>query len=110
MADDALKTTRPKTYDEFADGSKQIADALAMAKKGHKNVLLQFGANCCGWRQELHKVFEADKAIAEKLKREFVIVMVDMNKDHNKDVDTKYDLQLASDCLPSSFWIAMASR
>ena len=89
-AGDTPKTTRPNIYDESADGSKQISDALAVAKKEHKHVLLQFGANWCGWCHKLHKVFETNKAVAAKLKSGFVIVMVDMNKDHNKDVDAKY--------------------
>lgn len=89
-AADTSKTTRPNIYDESADGSKQIADALMIAKKERKHVLLQFGANWCGWCHRLHKLCEADKGIAEKLKNDFVVVMVDVNKEHNKDVDTKY--------------------
>ena len=84
------KTTRPKIYDESADGSKQIADALATATKEHKHVLLQFGANWCGWCHKLHKLFETDKNIAEALKSDYVVVMIDVNKGHNNDTDTKY--------------------
>lgn len=89
-AADAPKDTQPNIYDESADGSKQIADALVIAKKEHKHVLLQFGANWCGWCHRLHKLYESDKGIAGKLKIDFVVVMVDVNKEHNKDVDTKY--------------------
>ena len=90
VADGVPKAARPKIYDEAADGSKQISEALAIAKKEHKNVLLQFGANWCGWCHKLHKVFETDKAIADVLKNEYVVVMVDRDKDHNVDVDAKY--------------------
>src|SRR5205085_681957 len=72
------------------DGSKQIADALAIAKKENKHVLLQFGANWCGWCHRLHHLFEADKDIAAKLKSDYVVVLVDVNKGHNADVDLKY--------------------
>lgn len=89
-AADVPKSTRSNIYDESADGSKQISDALVIAKKEHKHVLLQFGANWCGWCHKLHQLCESDKGIAEKLKNSFVVVMVDANKDHNKDVDTKY--------------------
>jgi hypothetical protein len=36
---------RPKIYDENADGSEQITEALAVAKKEGKHVLLQFGVH-----------------------------------------------------------------
>jgi thiol-disulfide isomerase/thioredoxin len=81
---------RPNIYDELAHGSKQIADALAMAREGHKQVLLQFGANWCSPCQQLHTLFEQDKGIAKILKSDYVVVMIDMNKGHNKDIDTKY--------------------
>ncbi|HWC59422.1 MAG TPA: thioredoxin family protein [Verrucomicrobiae bacterium] len=88
-ADSAPKGA-PNIYDESADGSKQIADALATAKKDNKIVLVQFGANWCGWCHKLHKLFDTDAKIAEELKNNYVVVMVDVNKDHNKDVNAKY--------------------
>lgn len=86
---DAPKS-RPSIYDESADGSKQIADALAVAKKDSKHVLVQFGANWCGWCHRLHKLFQTDKAIADELTSNYVVVMIDMNEGHNEAVDTKY--------------------
>jgi thiol:disulfide interchange protein len=89
-AADAPKSAQPSLYDESANGSNQIAGALVVAKKERRHVLLQFGANWCGWCHKLHKLCESDEGIAEKLKNDFVVVMVDVNKEHNKDVDTKY--------------------
>jgi hypothetical protein len=37
----------PPIYDTAADGTNQIADALVVAKKDGKRVLLQFGATGC---------------------------------------------------------------
>ena len=67
-ADAPSKTSRPVIYDEKADGGKQIAEALNVAKKEHKRVLLQFGANWCGWCHRLHKLFQSDEKIAAQLK------------------------------------------
>lgn len=89
-AEDTTKTARPNIYDESADGSTQISDALVIARREGKNVFLQFGANWCGWCHKLHALFENDKGIAEKLKSGYVVVMIDVNKEHNKDVDAKY--------------------
>ena len=83
-------TSRPAIYDENADGGKQIADALAVAKKENKRVLLQFGANWCGWCHKLHKLCQTDAEIAAKLKEAYVVVLVDVNKGHNGDINKKY--------------------
>ncbi|MDB6067784.1 MAG: thiol:disulfide interchange protein precursor [Pedosphaera sp.] len=90
FADDPPKKTRPNIYDESADGNKQIADALAVAHKDGKRVLLKFGANWCIWCHRLHELFDADTHIAAELKSDYVVVLVDVNKEHNKDVDLKY--------------------
>ncbi len=82
-AEAPAKSSRPAIYDESADGGKQIADALARAKKENKRVLVQFGANWCGWCHKLHKLFESDADIAARLKEAYVIVLVDVNKGHN---------------------------
>jgi thiol-disulfide isomerase/thioredoxin len=82
--------SKPKIYDEAADGASQVADALALAKAQHKRVLLQFGANWCGPCHQLHEFLEADKDVAEALKRHYVVVMVDVNKGHNANLCVRY--------------------
>src|SRR5262245_59082180 len=67
-------------YDTRADGVKQVADALATAKRVNKHVLLQFGANWCGWCHKLHKLFETDKDIAAYLGDNYVLVLMDVDK------------------------------
>ena len=89
-AEAPAKSARPPIYDEKADAAKQIADALAVAGKEHKRVLLQFGANWCGWCHKLHKLFQADEQIAARLKESYVVVLVDVNKDHNAATNERY--------------------
>ncbi len=89
-ASDASKSARPGIYDEKADGAKQVEEALVTAKKEGKRVLLQFGANWCGWCHKLHKLFETNPEIARILKDDFVVVMVDVNKSHNSVVNERY--------------------
>jgi len=89
-ADTPTKPARPAIYDESTDGGKQIEDALARAKKENKRVLLMFGANWCGWCHRLHKLFESDAKITAKLKQDFVVVMIDVNKGHNADINQRY--------------------
>jgi thiol-disulfide isomerase/thioredoxin len=89
-AADAPKSARPNIYDESLDGSKQITEALAAAKKDNKRVLLQFGANWCGWCHRLHNLFKTDAPIKEELQADYVVVLIDVNKDHNSDINKKY--------------------
>ena len=90
QAGDPPPGAKAPIYDESADGSKQIAEALALAGKDGKRVLLQFGANWCGWCHKLHSLYQTDKDIAARLKSDYVVVMIDVNKDHNKEIDAKY--------------------
>ncbi len=89
-ADAPVKSARPPLYDEQADGAKQIAEALVVAKKENKRVLLQFGANWCGWCHRLHGLFQTNATIAAKLKESYVVVLVDVNKEHNAATNEKY--------------------
>ena len=79
-----------RVYDESADGSKQLTDALVVAKKENKRVLLQFGANWCIWCHRLHRFFETDKAVSRKLRSDFVVVLVDVNNGHNASITSRY--------------------
>jgi thiol:disulfide interchange protein len=89
-SDETARSTQPSIYDESADGFQQIADALTTSKENHQRVLLQYGANWCGWCHRLHRLFETDQDIANKLKADYVVVLIDVNGEHNKDVDEKY--------------------
>ena len=88
-AADAPKSS-PPVYDESLDAEKQIAEAVEQAKKENKNILLQFGANWCGWCHKLHKLFDTDKSISSKLRSDYIVVMVDVNKGHNSATAAKY--------------------
>jgi thiol:disulfide interchange protein len=91
-AADPPKANVPKLYDEKADGNVQITKALAEAKRTRKNVLLQFGANWCGWCYKLHGLMEKDKTIAATLKKNYVLVPIDVvDQKHNADVVKKYE-------------------
>jgi thiol:disulfide interchange protein len=89
-AEAPTQSFRPAIYDESADGAKQIAAALEVAQSKNKRVLLQFGANWCGWCHKLHGLFESDPGIAAALKESFVVVLVDVNKGHNTETDKQY--------------------
>ena len=88
------KSSRPTIYDTKADGAKQVADALITARREQKHVLLQFGANWCGWCHRLHNLFHANKEIAGLLNSNYIVVLIDVDKvdgkPHNADINARY--------------------
>lgn len=81
-------------YDVHADGGAQVAAALSQAAAEHKRVLLVFGANWCIWCRRLHATFEGDRSVSSALKKDFVVVRVDVNTRNgvkrNADVNARY--------------------
>jgi thiol:disulfide interchange protein len=69
----------PDLYDPKADGTQQIASALARATSGHKRVLLVFGANWCIWCRRLHTTFAGEPTVAKALDAGFEVVLLDVN-------------------------------
>jgi len=80
----------PEIYDTKANGKILVAEAIQRAKEENKHVLLEFGANWCSWCHLLHGLFASDRAIREKLKTSFVLVMIDVNEDRNADLNVQY--------------------
>jgi thiol:disulfide interchange protein len=79
-----------KLYDVSADGSKQVEQALQMARTQHKRVLLQFGANWCVWCVRLHGLFQSDRRIAARLKDSYVVALIDVSEGHNAAVNERF--------------------
>jgi thiol:disulfide interchange protein len=77
-------------YNESADGAKQIHEALAVAKKENKRVLLQFGANWCEWCHELHKLLDTDKSVKTEIEANYIVILIDVNGGHNEETVSKY--------------------
>jgi thiol-disulfide isomerase/thioredoxin len=82
------KRMRRPIFDSNADADRQVAAALAMAKRDHKRVLLEFGGNWCGWCHLLGEAFLGNQEVAELLKKGFVFVAVE--SDTNPGLLEKY--------------------
>jgi len=82
-------------YDESADAAADIEAALAVAAKENTRVLVQWGANWCGWCIKLHGLFGDDRTIARKLDYEYEVVYVDIGRfDKNLDLVEKFGIEL----------------
>ena len=77
-------------YSETADPRADIAAALKQAKREHKRVILDFGADWCGDCQVLDIYFK-QQPNADLLAKHFVLVHVWIGRmDRNIDVAQKY--------------------
>jgi len=88
---------RKNIYDEHADAKKQIAEALARAKKENRRVLIQWGANWCGWCHKLHELCASDADIKRELLYEYDVVLVDIGEGTqriNTDLIEKYGVDM----------------
>lgn len=91
----------PPVYDETADARKDIAAALARAKKENRRVLIQWGANWCGWCKLLHAKLQTDKDLRRKLRYEYDVVTVDVARfDKHMDIAAGYAAELKGNGIP----------
>jgi thiol-disulfide isomerase/thioredoxin len=86
------KESRDPIYPTGADAREQVADAIAKAKSENKRILIQYGANWCGWCYRLHDLFETDTSMRQILDEGYVVVLV--NTDDNKDVAKRYGTEI----------------
>jgi hypothetical protein len=63
-------------YDESANVPRQVADAVTVATKDFRHVLLQFGGDWCVPCIRLHNLFESNIDIAATLKTNYVVVHI----------------------------------
>ena len=92
MDQKVLQAEQAPVYDEAADAKADIAAAVARAGKEKRRVLIQWGANWCGWCRLLHKLFHEDKNIARKILYEYEVVRVDIGRfNKNTDLAESYD-------------------
>ncbi len=76
-----------KLYHPEADAKKDIADAVAKAKKEHKYVLIQAGGNWCKWCIEFARFAKADPKIDSVINSSFVWYHLNYSKENeNKAV------------------------
>ncbi len=86
------KQDKPSIYDETADARKAIDAALVKAKRENRRVLIQWGANWCGWCHLLHEKFKSDPTIARKLMYEYDVVLVNVSEPGTSRFNKNMDL------------------
>jgi Thioredoxin-like len=80
----------PRNTSAPYDGDKRIAEALKIAKRTGKCVLVQSSAQGCGWCHVCHNLLTTNPEIEAKIEKDFVYVLVDTTNDQNRDFYKKY--------------------
>ena len=92
---------RPDIYDEKVDAAKQIEEALANAKRNNTRVLVQWGANWCGWCHILHDTMKSDRTLARTIMYEYEVVLVDVGRfDKNLELAEKLGADFKGNGVP----------
>jgi thioredoxin-related protein len=93
-------------YDEKADAQKQLAAALASARRGHRRVLIQWGGNWCPWCLVLHERLGRDPELSRILRYEYELVLIDIGRrEKNLDLAAGYGADLKANGIP--FWTVL---
>ena len=91
VSNNNIQTTQsPQTAIEQNDGHKLVADALVVAQRDRKRVLLQFTTRYCTWCHILKKLLETDQSLKEELDKDYQYVLIDITGGNNTDVDAQY--------------------
>lgn len=72
-------------FDPKRDAAKDIADAIAKAKKVQKRVLIDVGGEWCPWCHKLEEFFEANKDVTEFRDKNFVTVKVNWSPENKNE-------------------------
>ncbi len=88
-------------YNETANANEEVAAALVRATRNNTRVLIQWGANWCGWCKWLHKSCKEDKKLSRELLYEYEVVLVDVGRfDKHQDLAAKYGADLKKNGVP----------
>lgn len=80
-----------KLYNPQANARKEIATAIAQAKKQGKHVLIQVGGNWCVWCYRFHDFVAKDTALTRILNENYVVYHLNYSKENqNLDVLKTY--------------------
>lgn len=88
-------TAKSLPYSGTADATRDIDQAMEKAKAKNQRVLLDVGANWCGWCIRFHQLLTQDKAIAAIVEKNYQVVYVDVGQgDKNRDILALYGLNV----------------
>jgi thioredoxin-related protein len=83
--------SKREKFDPKRDAERDIQNAVALAEKTGKRILLDVGGEWCSWCHKLDKFFEDNKDVAGFLRKKYVVVKVNFSPENkNEKVLSKY--------------------
>ena len=79
-----------KLYDPSLDGMKQIKDAVSVASKSGKHVLIQYGGNWCSWCIKFDAFCKADTSISNIISKNYIPVKLNYDPVNKNDEANTY--------------------
>lgn len=78
-------------FDPKRDADRDIRDAIKLARKDHKRVLLDVGGEWCIWCRRLDSLFFQNKDLEEYLNKHYIVVKINVSEENrNKKVLARY--------------------
>jgi thioredoxin-related protein len=78
-------TVKTKIFDTSRDPKKDLTDAVKIAKKENKKILLDVGGDWCPWCRKLNKLFHENDEISSLLEKNYVVVKVNYSKENKNE-------------------------
>jgi thioredoxin-related protein len=72
-------------YNPALDGVKQMNEAIALAKKDNKNVLIQVGGNWCPWCVRFHHLCQDVFKIDSIIKKDYIYIPLNYSKENKNE-------------------------
>jgi thioredoxin-related protein len=72
-------------FDPAKDPAKEVQDAVVVASKAGKRILLDVGGEWCSWCHKLDKFFQDNKDVSEFMQKNFVVVKVNYSKENKNE-------------------------
>jgi len=70
-----------KPYDENQDPRADIKEAISLAQKENKNILIQFGGNWCPWCLRFHALVSGMNRIDSVMKANYVYLLLNVPRE-----------------------------
>jgi thioredoxin-related protein len=80
FASQAQGNAKEKLYDTAANPQTDIKNATVLAKKEHKNILLQVGGNWCIWCKRFHQTVAGNDTLNQLMQQNYVVVHVNYDQ------------------------------
>lgn len=71
-----------KLYNPYADVAKDVAQALAKAKKEKKQVILQIGGNWCLWCYRFNSFVKTDSILKQLVNDNYIVYHLNYSKEN----------------------------